>query len=173
MTTALVWFAVALGALVGMVVAMTLVGYGLPRQHVVTRTRTLPVDPPTAWAALVDFPGQVAWRRGLTAIDRLPDADGAEVWREQSGRRAVAFRTVIADPPTRLVRQVDNQRGPFRGRWEFAVEPGPGPGRCRVTLTEFGEVANPLFRYLTRFMIGQATSVERYLADLERKFAVL
>ncbi len=170
MTTALAWFVVALGALVGMVVAMTLVGYCLPRRHVASRSLALLIDPEQVWKTLIDYPGQMSWRRGLTAVERRPDSDGAEVWLESFGRNAVDFRTAEATPPSLLVRRIDDEVGPFRGRWEFSLEPGPALKGCRVTLPEHGEVDNPFFRFVTRFVIGPATTLEGFLKDLAAKF---
>ena len=171
MPTLLAWLGVALGALIGMAAAMTLVGACLPHQHVASRTRTVAAGPVAVWAAVADFPGQTTWRRDLLAVERRPDSGGDEVWRERSGRHALTFRTAEASPPGRLVRAIDDEHGPFRGRWEFAIEPGPAEGQSRVALTEVGEVANPFFRFINRFVIGQATTLEGYLADLDRKLA--
>ena len=170
MTTALAWTTVALGGLGGLVAVMTLVGWTLPRRHVAARTLGLPVTPAVAWQTLADFPGQMTWRRGLAAVDRLPDPGEGEVWRERHGRHVVAFRTAEATPPSRLVRRVADEQGPFRGTWEFAGQPAAGPATCRVTLTERGEVANPFLRFVNRFVIGQATTLEGYLRDLAAKF---
>ena len=37
-----------------------------------------------------------------------------------------------------------------------------------VTITERGEVYNPAFRVLSRYVFGQARSIEAYLVKLER-----
>ena len=169
-TTALAWLAVAIGAAAGAVLTMTLLGCLLSRQHVASRTILLPVPAATVWAALVDHPGQAAWRRGPLRVYRLPDRAGAEVWREHSGRHAVTFRTVAAEPTARLVRAIDDERSPFQGSWEFRLEPVISPANSRLTLIERGEVAAPLLRFVNRFVMGQATTVQNYLVDLAHKF---
>lgn len=170
MTTALAWLGVVLGALVGAGAAMTLVGWCLPRHHQVARTLLLPVPPAAVWETLVDYPGQVTWRRGLTAVTRQPDRDGAAVWRERRGRHALDLRTVAATPPRHLVRQIGAEDGPLRGQWEWALEPVVTPASTRLTLTERGEVGNPLVRFVNRFVIGQGATATGFLRDLARRF---
>ena len=41
-----------------------------------------------------------------------------------------------------------------------------------VTIVERGEVSNPVFRFVSRFVMGHARTIEDYLNDLARKFAV-
>ena len=39
----------------------------------------------------------------------------------------------------------------------------------RVSITERGEVYNPIFRFLSRFVFGHTGTMETYLRDLARK----
>ena len=34
------------------------------------------------WDRIVDFGGLASWRRDVERVERLPDRDGHEVWRE-------------------------------------------------------------------------------------------
>ncbi len=56
MTTLFAWLGVALVALAGMVAAMILVGWFLPRQHVASRALMLPVAPEAVWNVLMIIP---------------------------------------------------------------------------------------------------------------------
>lgn len=170
MTTILAWLGVAAGGLVGAVAAMTLLGCLMPRSHVAARSALVAADPAEVWRAATDFPGQATWRRGLAAVERRPDRDGAEVWRERHGRNVVDFRTEAAEPPRRLVRAIAEEDGRFRGSWEIRIEPVIGPTTSRVTIVERGSVPNPFFRFVNRFAIGQATRIEGYLRDLAAKY---
>ena len=172
MTTVLAWLGVIIGAVVGALVAMTLLGSLLPRRHLVARTLLLPVPVRDVWNSIADFPGQPSWRRGLTAVERLPDQDRHEVWRETMGQHAIAFRTTESVAPNRLERVIVEENGPFQGRWEFRLESVVSPASSRLTLVERGEVAHPWFRFVNRFVIGQATTLEGYLKDLAAKFGV-
>ena len=39
----------------------------------------------------------------------------------------------------------------------------------RLTITERGEVYNPLFRVMSRFILGHTATIDRYLADLRAR----
>ena len=41
-------------------------------------------------------------------------------------------------------------------------------GGTRLTITEDGEVYNPLFRFVSRFIMGHTSSIDRYLADVQK-----
>ena len=170
MTTALAWLGVACGALVGAVAAMTLLGWLMPSRYVASQSLLLPVPIADAWTTLVDYPGHTAWRRGLTAVDRLPDAESTEVWRESFGRSTTRTTTIEAHSPSSLVRQFDVEGGSIRRRWEFALEPVVSPGNTRITLTEFGEIRNPLRRFVVRFITGRSTTLKDFLRDLAHRF---
>ena len=41
-----------------------------------------------------------------------------------------------------------------------------------LTVTEDGEVQNPLFRFVSRFIMGQTATIDQYLRALGRKLGV-
>ena len=56
---------------------------------------------------------------------------------------------------------------PFGGTWTYEVQPD-GTGSA-VTITEDGEVYNPIFRFVSRFFIGYEGTLRQYASDVERK----
>lgn len=67
-----------------------------------------------------------------------------------------------------MVRELTDLEGPFSGRWEIDIK-STGTG-SEVTITEIGKVSNPLFRLVSKFIIGHTTFMERYLRGLAGKF---
>jgi hypothetical protein len=67
------------------------------------------------------------------------------------------FRTRIAD-----------KNLPFGGTWTIDV--APQASGSSVTITEQGEVYNPVFRFVSRFVMGQSATVDAYLKALHKKF---
>jgi hypothetical protein len=57
---------------------------------------------------------------------------------------------------------------PFGGTWTYEVIPSEGGTRLRIT--ERGEVYNPIFRFISHFIIGQTRTMDEYLAALGRKY---
>ena len=56
---------------------------------------------------------------------------------------------------------------PFGGSWTYELIPTAGGTMLRIT--EDGEVYNPLFRFISRFVLGHYKSIDQYLDDLERR----
>lgn len=76
--------------------------------------------------------------------------------------------TTESKPPTRMVRELTDLDGPFSGRWEIDIV--PTPEGSKITITEIGKVTNPLFRFVSKFIIGHTTFMEKYLRGLAAKF---
>lgn len=71
-------------------------------------------------------------------------------------------------PPTRLVTRIADRNLPFGGAWTHEIT--PEPGGCLVKITEAGEIYNPIFRFMARFVFGYNGSIEAYLRALHKKF---
>ena len=75
----------------------------------------------------------------------------------------------IAPPPRHLVTRIADDGLPFGGRWEYRIEPD-GAGGSNVTITEHGSVYNPLFRFVSRYIMGHTATIESYLRALGKRF---
>jgi hypothetical protein len=73
-----------------------------------------------------------------------------------------------AERPTRLVTRITDKSLPFGGRWEYVVS-GDRTG-TRVQITEHGEVYNPVFRFVSRFIMGHSATARAYLEALGARF---
>src|SRR5438132_5574636 len=131
--------------LVGLVVLSCAVGTLLPKAHIVSRSLKSQVPSEEIWQLVSDFQNVPTWHPEVTKAERLPDQHGREVWRETyKGGHLMKLETTEFLPPRRVVRSIADEKGPFTGRWEFdimAVEVG-----SRITITEKGEISNPLIR---------------------------
>ena len=156
-------------ALVGLVAIVTIIGLCLPKEHIASRAMRLGQPPERVWQVITDYGSQPAWRRDLKGIERLPDREGRAVWQEiyKDGQR-LTLEAAEAVPPRRLVTRIADVGGPFSGRWEFEIAPA-GDG-SQISITERGQLPNPLFRFISRFIIGQATFIDLYLQALAGKF---
>jgi hypothetical protein len=66
-------------------------------------------------------------------------------------------------PPEHLVTRIVDKGLPFGGSWDYAIS-HDGPG-SKLTITENGEIYNPVFRVVSRVM-GQTASIDAYLTAL-------
>src|SRR5688572_29890313 len=159
------WLVYLIGAPVAVIGSLVVVARFLgarhPPEHEFSRTVTLPRRPEEVWRVVTDFAGQVAWQPYLKRVERLPDRDGREAWREQqkSGPPMILV-TREADSPRRLVREIIDEKKVFSGTWTWQLEPA-GEG-TRLTLTENGRVENPVFRFMVH-ALGPSKYVDGYL----------
>jgi len=147
---------------------LSVLGCFFPRYHVAARSLRSRRPPEDVWNVISDYAAVPAWHPEIKAVERLPDRNGHDVWRETDRRGyPVQLETVEAVAPRRLVRAIADERGPFSGQWEFdieAVEEG-----SRVTLTERGQVPNPFFRLMFRLFMTPTFYLEIYLKALAVK----
>jgi hypothetical protein len=159
------WIWIVLGTLAGLVAIMALVGAMLPVGHVASRRARYRQTPEAIWAAI---DGPQDWRPEFGHYELLPERDGRRVWREDIGRDRITFERVAADPPRRLETRIAQTGLPFGGGWVYEI--APGEGGCEVRITERGEVYNVFFRFISRFIMGHASSIEQSLGALGKKF---
>jgi uncharacterized protein YndB with AHSA1/START domain len=164
------WILAPVAVLASLLFIVIAIGLSLPRQHVASRTLKTRQPPEIVWKAITDYESQPTWRKELKGIERLPDLDGREVWRElYEGESPITLETAESIAPHRLVRIIADEGGPFSGRWEYDIRPDE-TGGSRLTITERGEVPNPLFRFISRFLIGHTYFMEKFQKELAAKF---
>ena len=73
-----------------------------------------------------------------------------------------------SEPPTRLVTTILSEGMPFGGRWIFEIE--PAAAGATVTITEEGEVYSPVFRFVSRYLMGHHATMSLFLSDLGAQF---
>jgi uncharacterized protein YndB with AHSA1/START domain len=160
---------VVVGVLVAAVVAVVVIGLLLPKGHTATRSVTLRQPPDAVWAVLTDIDGYPTWRTGLRKVEHLSDEDGRARWREHDGNGKITYERVEAVPPSRLVIRIADPKLPFGGAWTYVVTP-TGDGGSTLTVTEDGEVYNPVFRFVSRFVMGHTATMDKFLKSLGAKF---
>ena len=161
------WVLVAAGAIIGLVALVALIGSLLPKNHVASRTARLQQPPEAVWQVITDFAAQPSWQSDLRGVERLPDQNGHPVWKEIRKGGPLILENVEFTPPRRMVRRIADPSLPFGGNWTYQIE--PSAGGCTLTITENGEVYNPIFRFVSRFLMDQASTIEAYLKALGKK----
>ncbi len=58
---------------------------------------------------------------------------------------------------------------PFGGTWTYEI--APVAGGSTLTITEDGEIYNPIFRVMSRFVFGYESTMAAYLAAAEKRLA--
>ncbi len=140
---------------------VVLIGAALPKEHVASRRMVLTAPPAEAFALIA---GPSDWR----GIKYELLAQHPLKWRETDSNGAITYERVETVAPTRIVNRIADQKLPFGGSWTYEVAPH-GSG-TELTITEHGEVYNPLFRFVSRFIIGHTATIEKYQRDLAARF---
>ena len=153
-----------LGVLVALVLLVIAVGYALPIAHVATREVRLSAPPERVFGVLRDVEKFPAWRSDVKGVEVLATVPALR-WRER-GDNDITFEMETVEAPRRIVTRIADRSLPFGGSWTYELS--PQDGGTRLAITENGEVYNPLFRFMSRFVFGHSATLDRYLADLEK-----
>src|SRR3954470_17335334 len=94
-------------------VVMGVLGRRLPEDHVATLTLRLNQPVQGVWDVIADAAGHKHWVKGVTSIERLPDRDNHEVWRQRMGRNSFILETTTSHPPTHMVRTIADDNAMF------------------------------------------------------------
>ena len=163
------WLLRILIVLIVLVGGVFVAGLLLPEEHHASRTLITKQSPQAIWDTINDHANEQQWRSDVASVNSLGERDGKPVWKENyKDGNTVSLMTTEFKPPSRMVRELTDLDGPFSGRWEIDIT--PTPAGSNVTITEIGKVSNPIFRFVSKFIIGHTTFMERYLKGLAGKF---
>jgi ribosome-associated toxin RatA of RatAB toxin-antitoxin module len=159
------WTLVGLVAVAGLV---AFVGWMLPVGHVASRSARFNQPPEAVYGAITDVRKYGDWWSEVKGVDMLEPANGKIRFREHMSTGPIVFEVDEAVPATRYVTRIADPGQPFGGTWTFEL--APEAGGTRLTITERGEVYNPIFRFMSHFVFSQTATMESFLAGLGRKF---
>lgn len=154
---------IAVGFVALMVLCVVVIGSALPKRHAVSRSAEFRATPEQLYARIA---GPQDWRPDVQKSEIIRDSNGRELMQETSKRgETVTYEILDAAPPKSLTRKIATQNLPYSGSWTYQLEPMTGGGTL-VRITEDGEVYNPLFRFVSRFILGQTKTMDDYLNAL-------
>jgi len=163
------WLIVGVAVIIALVALMAIVGALLPRDHRATSTITLHQPPDSVWKVVRDLGGVTTWWPEMKESVRLPDKDGREAWRQKVSGFDMPLVVLEAQPPRRLVTKIVSPAGAsFGGTWTYELT--PEGGGTRISVTEAGWIANPIFRFMSRFLFGYYGSLDGYLKALGKRY---
>lgn len=139
----ILWIVLSLVAVIG---AIALVGYLLPVSHEASRSAEFNKPPEAVYALISDLKNYQTW------------------WPENQTNVEVVEAVAPAKFVTRIVGETD-----FGGTWTMEIV--PTSTGSRLTITERGEIYNPVFRTLAKFVFGHASTMESCLAAAQQKLA--
>ena len=161
------WVWITLAAMAAIVATAAGIGALLPERHTVTVSSRFRERPQQIWDAIV---GPPTWRPDVKSFEPLPPRGGHRTWKEiDSHGGAVTYEAIEEVPPVRLITRIADPNLPYTGMWvhEITIDPGGG---CTLQITEDGQVHNPIFRFVSRFVLGYTGTIDSFLKALHVKF---
>lgn len=155
--------------LVATVVMIYVAGRSLPVAHVAARSERFDAPRDTVWRIITDVGAYASWRKDITSVDVLPSVNGLPSWREVAGRDRVEYVAQEMVEPERFVVRIATTGLPYGGVWRYELF--TDEGGTRLLITEEGEVYNPIFRFMMKYVFGETSTIEKYLAALGRRLA--
>jgi hypothetical protein len=134
------WVIVGVAVAVGIVVVVAIVGSLLPRNHIASRMLHVGRGPAEVWPVVME----------LTEASAVP------------------VDVLERNPPYRLVSRVKETEKMFGGTWTIAI--AAVPQGSLLTITEDGWVANPIFRFVSRLVIGHHATIDAMLTQVAKRF---
>ena len=156
-------------AVVAMVGIVAFIGSRLPVGHAATRTAIIGAPADVVFNTMTEFASAPSWRKELKNVTVTTDpATGHQLITEDSKYGKMTMEVEQLVPPTRFVTRIVGEGMPYGGAWAHALE--AQGNTTRVTITEHGEVYNPLFRFISKYIMGHNGTMDGYLTALGTKF---
>ena len=149
---------------IGIVAVGIVAGVGalLPRHHVASRSATYRATPEQLFVLIS---GPQSWRPDVLRSKTITGPDGQPLLRETThDGNTMTYEVFAANPPTSISRRVVGKNLPFSGSWTYSL--APSASGTTVRITEDAEVYNPVFRFMSRFVIGPTRTMDTYLRSL-------
>jgi uncharacterized protein YndB with AHSA1/START domain len=159
----------ALAVIAGFLAIVVVVGWSLPVHHRASLARTYRATPAAMYALITDAASFPSWRSDVSHVETLPAENGQAQWTETTKNGSISYRVEQSTPDQLLVTRIANRDLPFGGAWTYELVPA-GEAETTLRLTEDGEVYNPIFRFVSRFVMGHEATMKQYLAAVGTRF---
>jgi polyketide cyclase/dehydrase/lipid transport protein len=152
---------IVVGVLVLAIIAIVVTGAILPKRHTASRTAIIKATPEQVFALIS---GPQNWRTDLKEYKFFDEGDRHMQRETDKHGQTITYEIVELRPPMLRKTTIADKGLPFGGSWTWNVQ--PHSDGCAVTVTEDGEVYNPIFRFVSRFIMGHTRTIDNYLAML-------
>jgi hypothetical protein len=164
------WMLFAALGLAGFVALLAIVGMFLPKGHRASRTVVYSAPPARVFATITDFARFPEWRSDVKTVELLGNDGRGMRFREEGRNGTITYRVERQEPGSTLVTRIDDPSLPFGGSWTLEVK--SVPEGTSLTITEDGEVYNPIFRVLSKVVFSHYSTIDTYQSDLRKRLAL-
>jgi len=164
MKTALIVIGILVALIAIAVAVVVIIGTRLPQTHVASRAIRLAQTPSEVYTLIRDFQSFSKWRKDVKRVEILSPTQ----FREHGSQGAVTYEVVEDAPNQKLVTRIADVDLGYSGSWTYDLAPD-GTGTL-LRITENGDVSNPLFRFMSRYVFGHTATIEQYLSAVAVHF---
>jgi hypothetical protein len=161
------WTALIVVGILVLAAVVALIGIFLPKGHRASRTVVYSAPPESVYAAITDFARFPEWRSGVKTVEVISNGEGDTRFREDGPHGPVTYKVEERRPGSRLVTRIDDPSLPFGGTWTLEVK--PVAGGTELTITEDGEIYNPIFRVMSKVVFSPYETIDAYQTDLRKR----
>ena len=162
----LVLYAVLLLVILAGVIAA--IGYALPQNHVATVEENIQGAPADVFLRISDVGRYPEWRHDVSKVELL--SSQPLKWREHTGGDVITYQVVESRPSERFQVRIADPALPFGGSWTYELR--AEASGTHVAITERGEVYNPIFRFMSRFVLSRTATMDKFMTALRQAGAM-
>jgi hypothetical protein len=143
------------------IIVAVFVGRSLPVKHTASVSGSFSSSPEEVWKVVVNVGELKSWRKDVKDVT----ITGLDTFIENGSNGEIEFRVSNSVPGVSHTTTIISKDLPFGGGWSYVFEK-EGTG-CKLTITEHGEVYNPFFRFMSKYIFGHDGSLKAYMKDLQ------
>lgn len=160
---------IILGVIGAIVILVYLIGIVLPQSHSASVSGHFNVSNKILWEAITDVNSYSTWRSKVEKVEVLSEVTEPLRWREYySNNDPLTFKVTDREDSSKYVVKIDEAGLPFGGTWTYQLH--EMESGTRLVITEDGEIYNPFFRFVSKYIMGHDTMIKQFLSDLKKKF---
>lgn len=158
------WIIIIVVLLVLIVGIVYLMGSLMPVKHQSFVESQVPTKPEKLWKILTTQNEYKNWRKGIKELIVIDDNHWSEL---NAHGDMINYRSDWVELNKKLLTVITNDNLPYGGHWEFQIQ-SINEG-CHLRITENGEVYNPIFRFMSKYVFGHEATLKAYMTDLQAK----
>lgn len=140
-------------------------GLRLPADHLAEAETLIPAPIDQVAATIRNVEAHPRWRPAVKHVEIRQRHGSSVSYVEHSTNGKIAFQLDEEVPGHRFRATITDQNLPFGGYWIIGLS-SQADGTL-VRIEEHGTVRNPIFRFVSKWIIGQDATIRAYLNDLK------
>jgi uncharacterized protein YndB with AHSA1/START domain len=160
------WIIIPILTIAALLAVLVLIGLALPTTHVASQSDWFAAPPERVWEAITAVESYPAWRREMDSVQVLESGDGRLAWREYGSFGRISYEAVVMERPRTFTSRITDEDLGFGGRWTYTLM--PDRDGTSLTITEDGQITNPLFRVISR-IAGYTATMRAFLDELRSR----